>query len=475
MLFVVVLVGLLSACHLWSNASSDESEPEESEPERSEEASDQPRQRATIDWGPPLEVADGDGYRGPWQMNESQFFYVDDPSVDIGADGTTAVVWVDNRDQNVFLSLYDEDGGEGLDEATNISGSPGVFSWLPRVVMAGEAEIYVLWQEILFTGGSHGGEILFARSTDGGQSFSEPLNLSNTEAGAGKGRMTRQRWHNGSLDLAVGAGGEIVSAWTEYEGALRVSRSTDGGQSFSEPLHVAGSEDEPARGPDLAVGPEGEIYLAWALGEDGSADIELALSDDGGQTFEELGAIVDTEGHSDAPALAVDGQGVVHVIYAESPNGLFDRYHLRYLRSDGAGGAFEDLGRLAPAEEGGRGGAHFPSVAIGEDGSGQERLVVAWEQYEDFRQRPQGMGVALSAALSGDEIGEFSEPEMPAALADELPGASGGLQGLFMRKIAIGPRGQVGLVHSFFDEGRASGVRLLPGRLESDRVVGQER
>jgi hypothetical protein len=34
--------------------------------------------------------------------------------------------------------------------------------------------VYVLWQEIVFSGGSHGGEIFFARSRDGGQTWSAP-------------------------------------------------------------------------------------------------------------------------------------------------------------------------------------------------------------------------------------------------------------------------------------------------------------
>ncbi len=60
----------------------------------------------------------------------------------------------------------------------NISRSPRVISWLPRLAVSPTEldEVFILWQEIVFSGGSHGGEIFFARSFDGGASFSEPLN-----------------------------------------------------------------------------------------------------------------------------------------------------------------------------------------------------------------------------------------------------------------------------------------------------------
>src|SRR5690606_19367164 len=122
---------------------------------------------------------------------------------------------------------------------------------------------------------SHGGEIFFSRSDDGGKSFSRPLNLSGTEAGDGKGRLTEKQWHNGSLDLAVGDDGVLYAAWTEYEGRLWITRSEDGGESFDEPQQVSGSFDTPARAPALAVDDD-HVYLAWTVGESESANIHLS-------------------------------------------------------------------------------------------------------------------------------------------------------------------------------------------------------
>ncbi len=222
-----------------------------------------------VTWDEKIKVASGGGYRGPWRMNESAFYYVDDPTVAINEQGFVGVAWADQSRQDIFFQIYEPDGKKRFEKPVNVSGSPRIFSWLPRMVIASSdaSDVYILWQEIVFSGGSHGGEIFFARSTDGGKTFSNPLNLSNSTAGDGKGRLTRRRWHTGSLDLAMGPEGDLYAAWTEYEGKLWFSRSADGGEAFSHPLRIAvGHDAEPARGPSLSVGAVGTFYLAWTVG-----------------------------------------------------------------------------------------------------------------------------------------------------------------------------------------------------------------
>src|SRR5688572_5331248 len=190
-----------------------------------------------IAWQGTIEIAKGRGERGPWQQSESRYDFVDDPSVAINERGEVAVVWVDQAAKAVLFQRFSTDGRGQLERPTNVSRLPQTFSWLPRVAFAPGApdQVLVLWQEIIFSGGSHGGDILFARSNDGGKSFSLPANLSSSVGGDGKGRINRDIWHNGSLDLIAGNGGTVYAAWTEYEGALWFSRSLDGGRKFAPP------------------------------------------------------------------------------------------------------------------------------------------------------------------------------------------------------------------------------------------------
>jgi len=225
--------------------------------------------QSPITSGTPLEIASGGGQRGAWRQNESNYDYVDGPTVAFDSQGNAVVAWADQRQKDIFLQVYNRDGKPRHKNHVNVSRSPKIFSWLPRVALssAQPSDLYILWQEIVFSGGSHGGEIFFARSRDGGANFSEPLNLSNSIDGDGKGMINKENWHNGTLDLAIVPAGTVYAAWTEYDGLLWFSRSADRG--FSKPMRVAGGgEAKPAHAPALTVGSDNTIYLAWTVGPD---------------------------------------------------------------------------------------------------------------------------------------------------------------------------------------------------------------
>jgi hypothetical protein len=387
-------------------------------------------------WHGSTDIATGGGERGPWRMNESRYEYVDDPTVSIGARGDILVAWVDQAQKDVFFRRYSADG-KASGPALNVSRSPKVLSWLPRVASDANGTVFVLWQEIIFSGGSHGGDILFARSHDGGASFSAPLNLSDSRAGDGKGRITPLLWHNGSLDLAV-ADNVVYTAWTEYEGALWVRKSADGGRTFSEKVKL--EDSKPARAPSLAAQGT-NVYLAWTVGDDQAADIRVAKSTDGARTFSAPVIVARSKPYSDAPKLALDARGTLHLVYGEGDRVLYTR------SADGA--RFE-----RPRDISGD-GAGFPSLAL--DAAG--RICVLWERFGDDGPRPRGLGIAVSR----DGGKTFQKSEIPGSSGD---GANGGLQGLLMRKLAVSPEGQVAVVNSSFQEKRASRVWLLRGALK---------
>jgi hypothetical protein len=404
-------------------------------------------------WRGSTEVAAGRAERGPWRMNESRFLYVDDPSVAIDERGGVSVVWVDQARKDVLFQRFSA-AGAPLGAPANVSRSPKVFSWLPRVALApGEPQkVYVLWQEIIFSGGSHGGDILFARSEDGGRSFSAPRNLSNSLAGDGKGRISRDIWHNGSLDLAVGAGGALYAAWTEYEGVLWFSRSVDGGARFSPPRRIAGGgAEKPARAPALAPGQGGELYLAWTVGEERSADIRATRSADGGSSFEATRIVAPSPGYSDAPRLAVDAHGTVHLVYAEAAGGPFTPARIRYTRSlDGARS-------FAPPREISAPGAGFPALSVDD----RANLCVVWELFPDPHGYPRGLAVAVSR----DAGRSFGAPTPVPDSVDPAGGWNGSNQGFLMRKLAMNRSGALAIVNSSLKPGERSRVWLTLGSM----------
>jgi len=392
--------------------------------------------QAELAWQPSMEIASGRGERGPWQQNESRYNYVDDGSVALDERGGIALVWVDQGRKDVFFQRLKADGSkEGA--AVNVSRSGDTFSWLPRVAIApGDArKIFILWQEIIFSGGSHGGEMLFSRSLDGGATFTPPLNLSNSVAGDGKGRINPELWHNGSYDLVVGADGSVLAAWTEYEGALWVARSSDG-ERFPAPLKIA--EAKPARGPSLAAGKSG-VYLAWTVGDDESADIRVARSRDGGASFEAPRLVERTKAYSDAPKLALEGD-LLHLVFAEGRR-------IRYTRSSDHGASFARPRDLVGRDAG------FPSLAV----DGQGGVYVTWERFADHRYRPRGLGFAVSR----DSGKTFSHVDVLPGTVDPTGGWNGSHQGLLMKKLAVNRQGGIALINSALKDGAGSRVWLL--------------
>ncbi|MDQ9170446.1 sialidase family protein [Oxalobacteraceae bacterium R-40] len=419
-------------------------------------------------WQAIEEIAAGNGEKGSWRQNDSRYDYVDDPAVAMDERGNIAVAWVEQKRKDVIFRIVAADDRKGtgqkikgkeVTQAVNISRSPDTFSWLPRIVYSPRdpQKIFIIWQEIIFSGASHGGEIFFARSGDGGKSFGTPVNVSHSFGGDGKGRINKDVWHNGSYDLAVGPDGSIYVVWTEYDGMLWIARSRDGGKRFSEPRQLAGSRDQPARGPSIAVGREGAIYLAWTTGETDAADILIARSDDQGASFSAPQAVGASATYSDAPKLAVDSQGCLHLAYAESDGDAFGNYHVRYTRSFDGASSFEEGRSISAPLPAKISGTAFPSIAVGAGGT----VVLTSELYPGKNERPRGLGIAVSS----DGGRTFGASRTVPGSADPKGGGNGSHQGLLMEKVSLGADGTLAIVNSSLKPGSHSRVWLMRGKL----------
>lgn len=402
-----------------------------------------------IDWGPGVRVAEGGGTRGPWRQNDSDYDYVDDASVALGPSGEALVAWVDQARKDVFLQVFSPH--EKAPRAVNVSRTPATLSWLPRLALspAEPRHVFVLWQEIIFSGGSHGGDILFARSEDGGRTFSPALNLSDSLAGDGKARIDRDTWHNGSLTLAAGSEGRIYAAWTEYEGALWLARSSDGGRTFLPRLRIGGDDAHPARAPSLALGPRGTVYLAWTVGEDPQADLRLVKSVDEGDTFSEPRIVASSAGYAEAPKLASGAGGTLHLVYGESASGPFGPYHVRYTRSRDGARTFEPPRRISGDAAG------FPALGI--DAAGNPYVI--WELFLDHRTRSRGLGYAVSHNAGASFTAPYAVPES----AGPQNCWNGSHQGYLMDKLAVNRHGTVAVVNGCLEPGAGSRVWLVRG------------
>jgi hypothetical protein len=99
---------------------------------------------------------------------------------------------------------------------------------------------------------------------------------------------------NLTVDQTSGANaGNVYVAWSQYNGfaptnAVLFSRSTDGGLSYSRPVRVTPVSLGTASFADLAVGPDGTVYLTYLTYPSSSrptTDVWLQSSTNGGVSF----------------------------------------------------------------------------------------------------------------------------------------------------------------------------------------------
>ncbi len=131
--------------------------------------------------------------------------------------------------------------------------------------------------------------IYFSRSTDGGETWSAPIQISKV-AGL-------PRDDNGALEGFTGVAGPhstLYVAWADAQGIVFTS-STDGGRSFATPRRVIETAppyfkvEDVSRSngfPILGMDPRtGRLYAAWSDYRNGDVDVFVSTSTDRGQTW----------------------------------------------------------------------------------------------------------------------------------------------------------------------------------------------
>jgi hypothetical protein len=102
--------------------------------------------------------------------------------------------------------------------------------------------------------------------------------------------------YSGFPDMAVAPDGNVYVVWLDgrdYDpklgdvSSVYFARSTDGGKSFGRNVRVAAHTCSCCR-PTVAVDSKGHIYVAWRHNFDDVRDMAVATSDDGGKTFSPL-------------------------------------------------------------------------------------------------------------------------------------------------------------------------------------------
>jgi hypothetical protein len=158
------------------------------------------------------------------------------------------VVW--EQEEEIMLAAS-HDGGETWGEIVTVSNTPGA-STDPRVAISEDGSVHVTWHD---TPGN--GDIFYARSTDGGETFGAPINLSNTSEGSDDHQLLAE-------------GSNVYVVWvdqtTRSSGDIYFRKSNNnGGNTFSSTINLSaesGRSFQSAREPDMAA--QGSIVsVTW--------------------------------------------------------------------------------------------------------------------------------------------------------------------------------------------------------------------
>jgi len=173
--------------------------------------------------------------------------------------------------------------------------------------------------------------------------------------------------------------GSIDAVWQEAGADLMFARSTDGGVSFSPASYVVdpasqwGSQDGYGAFQMRVVAAHGFIHVAWSLFDQiyGGASLFYTRSADGGATWSapQILSAVDWTG-SYTPTITAEADGSVFVSWFDDDQENGPQNGVKYARSTDDGTTFSAPGTLVAAS-----GVSCPSAV------GASRLIaVAWEQ-----------------------------------------------------------------------------------------------
>ncbi len=222
-------------------------------------------------------------------------------------------------------------------------------------------------------------------------------------------------------------------------------------------MHIFGDNKRPARGPSLSVNHRNEVVIAWTVGEDASANIHFAKSIDGGKSFSPAQTVFESEGHADAPHIAFDGKGTLHLVYGESALGPFRQYRILYTRLRNGESKFEKPKEIVGADMGKFESAHFPELDI----DGNDNTYIIWKLFPRATGRPLGMGFTYSK----DGGQTFIPPTIIPGTDDPALGFLGSMNGLLMQEIAVNRLGKFAIVYSTFKANDASHIWLIRGNV----------
>lgn len=245
----------------------------------------------------------------------------EDPTIAVDSSCTIYVAWSDmrNGDWDIFLSKS-TDGETWTHPDTRVDTDAGSGAQTePAMALGPSGEVYVVWTDRR----NDDSDVYLGRSTDGGETWTDPDVRINTDTGDGP---------QSGADIEVDSAGTIYVVWEDGRAGdwdIRFARSTDGGGSWTDPnvqINAEGASTD-QRSPTIALDPAGALHVAWVDEREGDTDIYFASSGDGGDTWTDPNVRVNSDtgtSSQEYPRIAVNPTGNVSLTWLDYRNGGSD-------------------------------------------------------------------------------------------------------------------------------------------------------
>jgi hypothetical protein len=189
----------------------------------------------------------------------------------------------------------------------------------PQFVIDAKNHIHVLY-EGNNTQSANTQNIQSIESADNGKTWSEPVNISNSMNVASQSTIALER--NGALDAAW-----CEDSGDESKPDVFFARSVDGGKTWTKPVDVSNTPGESSY-PSIAVSSDNSVHIVWCDTSKGkrNRDIYYAYSRDSGKSWGmdpllPAEDISNTAGFSSEPKIAIDDNDEIHVAWCDATPG----------------------------------------------------------------------------------------------------------------------------------------------------------
>ncbi|MDR4512130.1 MAG: glycoside hydrolase [Nitrososphaeraceae archaeon] len=258
-----------------------------------------------------VKIISGDNKEGEYETS---------PHV-VTTNNTINIIWIDtnfNKEISKILKRTSIDNGINFQNTNQLNNDSKMSGKI--VTNSNNEEIYVLWQEDI--NGHY--DVYLSKSSDGGTTFKESVNVSNDLG------------DSINPNFIISSNNDVHVVWndnsTDKGNNIFIKSSSDGGTTFKESVNVSNSTNSNSINPQI-VSNGNEIFVVWQEDINGHYDVYLSKSSDGGTTFKEpINVSNSTNSNSINPQIVSNGNEIF-VVWQEDKSGNNHIYFTKFIDS----------------------------------------------------------------------------------------------------------------------------------------------